>query len=340
MQRDERVAENLNRAMSTLLADDPRVILLGEDIQDPYGGAFKVTRGLSSRFPGRVLNTPISEQGFLGVANGLALCGDRPIVEIMFADFVLLGFDQIVNFAAKAVDMFGRLTPMHLVVRCPFGGGRGYGPTHSQSPQKHFLGVPRLVLAEVSAFHDAVPMLADLMSRGEPCLLFEHKLLYARPMHVEGRVDDIFSFDFLDAERRLAHVYADQPDDDVDCLVIAPGGVAERAVAAARWLLLEREINCQVVVPAQLFPLELAPLLPLVARARLVCVAEEGTTGGSWGEFLAQRLYDSMWESMRGPVRLMSSAASVIPSAVHLEEQVLLRDMALAQAIEEVLADA
>ncbi len=344
MQRAERVAENLNRALSTLLAEDPRVMLLGEDIRDPYGGAFKITRGLSTRFPDRVLNTPISEQGFLGVANGLALCGDKPIVEIMFADFALLGFDQIVNFAAKAVDMFGRYQPMHLVVRCPVGSGRGYGPTHSQSPQKHFLGVPRLMLAEASAFHDGVPLLADLINRGGPCLLFEHKMLYPQPMHVDGVVDDVFSFDFLDAEQRLARVYIgqpdDEPDDEVDCLVIAPGGVADRAIAAARRLLLEHELNCQVVVPAQLFPFNPAPLLPLATGARAVCVVEESTAGGTWGEFLAQRLYERMWGSLRRPVRLVCSGASVIPSATHLEEQVIVGDTAIAHAIQEALTDA
>jgi pyruvate dehydrogenase E1 component beta subunit len=340
MQRAERVAENLNRALCNLLADDPRVMLLGEDIRDPYGGAFKITRGLSTRFPDRVLNTPISEQGFLGVANGLALCGDRPIVEIMFADFALLGFDQIVNFAAKAVDMFGRHLPMHVVVRCPVGGGRGYGPTHSQSPQKHFLGVPRLVLAEASAFHDAVPLLADLIGRGEPCLFFEHKALYAQPMHVDGVVDDVFSFDFLDGGQGLVRVYANQPDDEVDCLVIAPGGVADRAVAAARWLLLERELNCQVVVPTQLFPFDVVPLLSLAAGAQLVCVVEESTSGGTWGELVAQRLYEQMWGSLRRPVRLVASAASVIPSAAHLEEHVIVRDTTIARAIEETLTDA
>ena len=340
MRRTERVAENLNRALATLLADDSRVMVLGEDIRDPYGGAFKVTRGLSTRFPDRVLNTPISEQGFLGVANGLALCGDRPVVEIMFADFALLGFDQIVNFAAKAVDLSGRPVPMHLVVRCPVGGGRGYGPTHSQNPAKHFLGVPRLVLAELSAFHDAVPLLSDLMGRGQPCLLFEHKVLYTRPMHVDGIVDDVFSFDFLDAGSQLARVYAGDPDDELDCLLIAPGGVADRAVAAARWLLLERELSCQVVVPAQLFPFDPTPLQALAGRAQLVCVVEESVAGGTWGEHLAQRFYEQMWGSLRRPVRLVSSAASVIPSAMHLEEQVLVSDTTIAQAIEEALAHA
>src|SRR5689334_22404670 len=103
-----RVADALNAALGALLAEDPGLYLLGEDITDPYGGAFKVTRGLSTRHPDRVLGTPISEAALVGVANGLALAGDRAIVEIMFADFALLAFDQIVNVAAKSTAMFGR----------------------------------------------------------------------------------------------------------------------------------------------------------------------------------------------------------------------------------------
>ena len=145
---------NLNRGLHTVFANDPRVYLLGEDVLDPYGGAFKVTRGLSTRYPDRVLTTPISEGAIVGVGNGLALAGDRAIVEVMFGDFVTLAFDQIVNFAAKSVAMYGRRLPMHLVVRCPVGGNRGYGPTHSQCPQKHFVGVPDLALFEVSPFRE------------------------------------------------------------------------------------------------------------------------------------------------------------------------------------------
>src|SRR5579875_919629 len=161
--RPERVGENLNRPLATALGRDQRVTLMGQDVLDPYGGAFKISRGLSSRYPGSVLGTPISESGMLGMAAGLALCGERPIVEVMFGDFLALGFDPIVNFATKSVEMYGDRLPMHLVVRCPVGGNRGYGPTHSQSLQKHFVGVPGLSLYEMSPFHDNGPLLRDIL---------------------------------------------------------------------------------------------------------------------------------------------------------------------------------
>ncbi len=140
--QEERVSEHLNEALASLMAQHERLHLLGEDLVDPYGGAFKISRGLSSRFPGRVLSTPISESGLIGVANGLALAGCPVIAELMFGDFIGLAFDQLLNFAAKSVTMFGRPVPLRVVVRCPVGGHRGYGPTHSQSPQKHLIGIP------------------------------------------------------------------------------------------------------------------------------------------------------------------------------------------------------
>jgi pyruvate/2-oxoglutarate/acetoin dehydrogenase E1 component len=319
----ERVAENLNRALHAALDRDDRLFVLGEDLLDPYGGAFKVTRGLSTRHPDRVLTTPISEGAIVGVANGLALRGDKAVVEIMFSDFVTLAFDQIVNFAAKSVSMYGRFVPMHLVVRCPTGGGRGYGPTHSQSLQKHFIGVPGLSVHEVSAFHDNEALLARLLSDGRPALLFEDKVLYGQPMYRDGKVDDLFAYDLIDPEAGTARVRLRDDPASCDCVIIAPGGVAGRALAAARSLLIEEEIACQVVVPTQLYPFRAHALQPLLEKARVVCVAEDSSAGGTWGTEVAARLYGQFWGLLDGPVELVSAAAANVPSALHLEREIL-----------------
>ena len=334
MPHAERVAENLNRGLHALFAADPRVFLLGEDVLDPYGGAFKVSRGLSSRYPDRVITTPISEGAIVGAANGLALAGDRAIAEIMFGDFVALAFDQIVNFAAKSVSMYGRRLPMHLLVRCPVGGNRGYGPTHSQSLQKHLVGVPDLALFEVSPFHDNVRLLARLLDRGEPCVLFEDKGLYAERMLTGGRVDELFRFDWLDAGETVARAFVDDPG-AADWVIIAPGGMARRALAAARELLVELELSCQVIVPSQLYPFDPEPLLPALAGAGQVCVVEEGVAGGTWGGEVAHRLYDRLWGRLRRPVLQVHSRDRVIPTAPHLEREVLVQTTTIAHAIRE-----
>lgn len=322
MTRAERVGENLNRALHALFATQDRLFLLGEDIADPYGGAFKITRGLSSAYPDRVLTTPLSENAIVGVAGGLALCGDSVIVEIMFGDFAGLAFDQILNFATKSVTMYGERTPMRLLVRCPVGGGRGYGATHSQSVQKHFIGIPNLALYELSPFHDAADVLAAAFAQEQPCLLFEDKVLYTQRMFRDGKVDDRFSYELL-GDGNWAHAHAPGAS-GARTLVICSGGMAHRALAAAH-PALERGRDVHVLVPARLYPVAVEDLLPLVHGADAVWVVEESTAGGTWGAEVATRLYDVAWPLLRRPVGLIHSADRVIPAAPHLERTVLVQ---------------
>src|SRR5688572_23405600 len=161
----------LNECLHACFRSDPRVVLLGEDIADPYGGAFKVTRGLSSAFAGRVFSTPISEAAIVGVAAGLALSGYRPIVEIMFGDFTTLCFDQIVNHIAKYPAMYNGQASCPVIIRTPMGGHRGYGPTHSQCLEKHFFGVPGLTVLASSPYHDPNALFAHMLA-GSPATLF------------------------------------------------------------------------------------------------------------------------------------------------------------------------
>ncbi|WP_219461803.1 alpha-ketoacid dehydrogenase subunit beta [Nonomuraea rhizosphaerae] len=326
-----RVGENLNQALHGLLGDDPSVYVLGEDLLDPYGGAFKITRGLSARFPGRVLTTPLSEGAIVGAASGLALAGDKAIVEIMFGDFAALAFDQIVNFASKSVSMYGHRVPMPMVIRCPSGGNRGYGPTHSQNLQKHFVGVPGLSLFEMSPFHDNRAVLDRMLASARPCLLFEDKVLYTRGMY---EVDDLFAWELAGD---VAVVRPDLPAAGADYALIAPGGVAHRAVAAMRWLLLEHDLAGTLYVPSQLYPFDVSGLLPALGAAGLVCVAEDGSAGGTWGSHVAAELHTRLWGSLKRPVRLVSSADGVIPTAPHLERDVVLQDTTIRRAVLEAL---
>jgi pyruvate dehydrogenase E1 component beta subunit len=317
----ERVVENLNRAIHAVMRADERVILLGEDLLDPYGGAFKVARGLSTAFPERVISTPISELGIAGVANGLALAGQRPILEFMFGDFIFLAFDQIVNFAAKSVTMYGERVPHHLLVRCPVGGHRGYGATHSQSVQKHFLGVPDLDLFELSPLHDNTEFLPQILARGNPGILFESKILYAQSQLAEGPIDELFAFDYLDEERLLARAFIDEAP---EVIILTPGGTFSTCHHAARQLFLEHEIEVQIVVPFQLYPFPFAALGALLSSIRAIYIVEESTAGGTWGAEVATVLARE-FPALRAPVRLIHSADSIIPSARHLEKEVLVQ---------------
>lgn len=337
MSANERVIENLNRGLHALFAAEPEVYLIGEDVADPYGGAFKASRGLSTSYPDRILGAPISEGAILGVACGLALSGSKPIAEIMFGDFITLAFDQIVNFATKSVAMYGRTLPMNLVVRCPVGGGRSYGPTHSQSLQKHFIGVPHLSLYELSPFHDNGALLARLVNLGAPSILFEPKQLYNQPVYRNGLIDALFTFEQLGPDGEFARVVP-IGFDECSCLLLAPGGMVGRCLAAAKELLVDYELGVQIVVPSRLYPFEVAPIMDLAAGADYIFVAEESSAGGTWGAEIARVLYDALWGKLRHKIHLLSSRDSVIPCASHLERQVLVQAEEIAGAIKaEVL---
>ncbi|MDF3290284.1 alpha-ketoacid dehydrogenase subunit beta [Streptomyces silvisoli] len=321
--RTERVVSDLNRALHGLFDADDDVFLLGEDVADPYGGAFKVSRGLSERHPGRVISTPISEAALVGVAAGLALRGRKLIVEIMFSDFATLCFDQILNFASKSVTMYGKRIPMPIIIRCPSGGNRGYGPTHSQSLQKHFIGIPNLALFELSPFHDNRTVIERMLALGMPCMFFEDKLLYSRRSFGGEPGDSLFDLDFLDDGLNWARISLGVPE--VDHLLITPGGVADRALSAIKSAFVEQETACQLVVPSQLYPIDIASLVPLLRNAGQIWVMEDGPAGGTWGAEVAHLIHAALWESLKGPVRLLHPECEVIPAASHLERHLLLQ---------------
>ena len=171
----ERCVHELNKALHELFERRDDVYLLGEDLLDPYGGAFKVSQGLSTRWPERVITTPISEASLVGLSAGMALRGLRPILEIMFGDFIALGYDQIVNGISKFREMYDDQVQVPLVVRLPMGGGRGYGPTHSQSLEKALLGVPNVTVVAMSEYHNVGGLLSDAVDDDEPVFFIENK---------------------------------------------------------------------------------------------------------------------------------------------------------------------
>jgi pyruvate dehydrogenase E1 component beta subunit len=259
--------------------------------------------------------------GLTGVANGLALAGQRPIVEFMFGDFSFLAFDQIANFAAKSVSMYGSPLPFHLLARIPVGGHRGYGATHSQSLQKHFIGIPGLSLFEISPLHDNCVQLPHLLALGNPAMLFESKTLYGQPQLGAGPLDDLFTCDFLDPEQQWARV---RIDESPAVTLIATGGMFPFCWRAARELFLEWEIEAEIIAPFALYPFDPTCALPTLSPKRPIVVVEESTAGGTWGAEVLATLSRRLGKACP-PINLLHSADSIIPAARHLESQVLVQ---------------
>jgi pyruvate/2-oxoglutarate/acetoin dehydrogenase E1 component len=318
-----RCVQVLNEALHALFAARDDVYLLGEDVLDPYGGAFKVSAGLSDAYPARVLTTPISEASLFGVAAGMALRGQRPILEIMFGDFVALGFDQIVNGIAKFREMYDDQVTVPLVVRTPMGGRRGYGPTHSQSLEKLLLGVPNLVVVAMSECHDLGGLLVNAVEDDRPVFLVENKLMYGRPNRrpEDGHVGELAVRETGTRYPALSFSGTDFGEDSAT--IVTYGGMVPVVLDAVTELILEHELFCEVVALSQLLPMELEPVLESVARTGALVTAEEGTLTGGFGAEIGARAQEAAWGDLRGPVRRVAARDGIVPSARPLEDAML-----------------
>jgi pyruvate/2-oxoglutarate/acetoin dehydrogenase E1 component len=313
----------LNHALTRVFEEREDVYLLGEDILDPYGGAFGISKGLSTRWPDRVLTTPISEGALFGIAAGMALRGYRPILEVMFGDFVTLGLDQVVNGIGKFRQMFNDQVRVPLVVRTPMGGGRGYGPTHSQSLEKMLAGIPGIVVVAANESHDLEALVADAVADDEPVFLIEHKQLYTRPNRrpVGGRCGEWACRET--ADRYPALVFSANEFGRADVTIVTYGGMLPTALAAAAELVLEEELFPEVVALGRLSPPDMTPIFDSVARTGALLTVEEGTLSGGIGAELAARVQADAWDLLRAPIRRVAAPDGIVPAARSLEQNVL-----------------
>jgi 2-oxoisovalerate dehydrogenase E1 component len=314
------ILESLRSGLGSCLAKSPQVVLLGEDILDPYGGAFKVTQGLSTVYPDRIITTPVSEAGIVGVATGMALRGLRPIVEIMFGDFLMLAADQLVNHAAKLRWLSQERVRVPLLVRTPMGGRRGYGPTHSQSLEKHFLGAPGLrVLALNTLAAPAEVVAKAVLEDDDPDLLIEHKLLY--PLDVVGTIGPM-EFEILDDGSRYPAFRLRLAGAPAPVLTLASYGfMAEMALQAVHQLAYDKEIFTELVVFTQLAPFELGVLMDCLEMTRALLAVEEGGLTLGWGAEVAARCAERFPQGL--VIRRVAARQMPIPASAPLEEAVL-----------------
>jgi acetoin:2,6-dichlorophenolindophenol oxidoreductase subunit beta len=331
-------ARALGDTLRHTLETDPRVVVLGEDIVDPYGGAFKVTRGLSTDFPERVRTTPISEAAIAGVSAGLALAGLRPIAEIMFGDFLALCFDQLTNHISKYGAMYDGAAACPVVIRTPSGGGRAYGPTHSQSLEKHFLGIPHLRVVAGSLWHDPVSLFDDFLAGDAPVLHIEHKLLYPLQVATDGETG--VAGIGRDGSRGVPPTVSIRlvPREDCAATVIAYGYQAELARRVLERLAIEEEIFAELLVPAQLSPVDWAPLEGSVAATGSLLTIEESTGGWSWGTEIAAGMGSRLFGRLRRAPAVLASARDVIPSAPDREAEMLVGEQQIEEAVREAAA--
>lgn len=323
--REITYSQALNEALRICLTEDERVVLLGEDI-GCYGGIFQVTKGLQTEFgPDRVVDTPISEAGFVGASVGAALTGMRPVTEIMFIDFTTVCMDMIINQMAKMHYMFGGKGKVPMVLRVNIGAGRGTAAQHSQSFHSIFMHVPGLFVAAPSTPYDAKGLLIEAVKNDNPVIFVEHKRLY----NTRGMVpEESYRIPFGKAEVKRA---------GKDVTVFATHALVLSALEAAEEAAKDG-IDVEVIDPRTLSPLDKATLIASVKKTgRLLVADEDNKTCGVAAEVSAIVAEEAI-EYLKAPILRNCSPDTPVPFSPPLEKAFIFGKDRLLESVRRLMA--
>ncbi|MFB0545392.1 MAG: alpha-ketoacid dehydrogenase subunit beta [Anaerolineae bacterium] len=333
------MVEALREALREEMRRDERVFLIGEDIGIPggFGGAFTVTLGLAEEFGHeRVLDTPVSEKGFIGAAVGAALMGLRPVTDVQYSDFLFCAMDEIVNQAAKMAYMSGGQVKVPMVLRAPVGATTR-GAQHAQSPEGFFIHVPGWKVAVPATAYDGMGLLKTAIRDDSPVLIFEHKLLYGSkgPRAEKGAISA--DSDIPDEEYTIPFGVADVKREGSDVTVVAILLMLHRALAAAEELA-EEGLSVEVIDPRTLVPFDLETVLKSLEKSGRLVIVEEDTKRGGWGAEVAASVAEEGLYLLDAPIKRVAAYDVPIPFAPVMEEFVVPSQSRIAQAIRELVA--
>jgi pyruvate/2-oxoglutarate/acetoin dehydrogenase E1 component len=318
----------VNGCLRFLLRSDPNALLLGEDI-GVYGGAFGVTRGLQEEFGARrVVDTPISEASFVGAAAGMAMCGLRPVVEIMFMDFITLAFDQILNHASKYKFMFAGQYDVPLIIRVPAGAGRAYGPSHSQTLGSIFAHVPGIDVVAPSTPLDIIGLYKTAFKCTRPVIFIENKFLYNETESVD--TDDLKTLIEETASIPFGECRVARSGEHVS--VITWGGGIRIALSVAEALETEG-ISVEIIDIRTFAPLDKEGILASVRKTGRMVVCGEEYPMCSISSEVASAVVCSAPEILKRPVNRVDLAPIPIPSGKEIESYVLPSSLRIKNAI-------
>jgi 2-oxoisovalerate dehydrogenase E1 component len=322
LNRGIRGVEYLNKLLLNLLESNSMIMVLGEDISDPYGGAFKVTQGLSTKFETRIISTPISEASLVGVGIGLSISGNIAIIEIMFGDFITLILDQIINNASKFKYMYDQQVLCPLIIRTPMGGYRGYGPTHSQSLEKLFFSVKGVHVVSYSNLINQYNVWNNMLKLGDPVLYVENKSLYSKPIKriKDNKIDDFYArYSFEHFE--ILELQIENLDILPEVSIFVYGGMVEETLSAAKEFYLETETIVRIIVFTRIYPLDLPQLEYALKTSSKILIVEESFENNGWASYLSFTAKNLV--NYTGIIRFVAARGDVIPNSTELELEVL-----------------
>jgi pyruvate/2-oxoglutarate/acetoin dehydrogenase E1 component len=314
----------LRDALAIELERDEDVVLIGEDIGQ-YGGVFKVTLGLIDRFgPERIVQTPIAEAGFIGAAIGAAMYGKRPVVELMFMDFALVAADQLLNQAAKLRYVSGDQWRVPLTIRTQQGVGSGTAAQHSQCLESFFAHIPGFSVALPATPADAKGLLATAIRSDDPCLVIEHKALYATKGEVPA------------GEHLVPFGQAAIRRSGTDVTIVSYSRTVRTALAAADELAT-RGIEAEVIDLRTVMPIDFDSVEESVGRTGRLVVAHEGHRRVGLGAEIAAEIAERCWDLLEAPIRRVCGLDVPVPYAAPLEERWLPQAADIVKAAERNL---
>lgn len=311
-------------AMAEEMARDERVFLMGEDV-GKHGGAFAASKGLFDEFgPGRVKDTPISESIIVGAGVGAALTGMRPIVEIMYIDFIGMALDAIVNQAAKVKYMFGGHARVPLTIRTAFGAGRGNAAQHSQSLETWLTLIPGLLVVMPATPYDAKGLLKSAIRNDNPVVVIENKLLY-------GESGEVPEEDYLVPIGKAA-----VRREGSDVTVIATSRMLKFAESASDKLAAEG-ISVELIDPRTLKPLDMVSIAASLAKTHKAVVVNEGHTTGGFSNEISSKIMDQCFYDLDAPVIRVAAEDVPIPYNSSLENEVIPAEKDILAGVRRVL---
>ena len=317
------IGEAIREAIAEEMQRDPNVFLIGEDIGIPggFGGAFGVYLGLPEKFGHeRIIDTPISEKAIMGTAVGAALMGMRPIPDLQYSDFIFECMDEIVNQAAKIRYMSGGKLKVPLVLRCPVGTANR-GAQHGQSPESYFIHVPGIKVVCPSDAYVAKGIIKSAIRDDDPVLVFEHKLLYgSKGRESAGGMD--LTAEVPEEEYLFPIGKALKKRNGTSLTIISTHLTLYRCLAAAEELAAEG-IDCEVIDPVSLLPLDTETIYESVNKTKKALIAHEDTFTGGWGAEVAALISQNCFYDLKAPVQRIAAYDVPLPVTPVLEQSVV-----------------
>ncbi len=313
----------LNEGIDFVLKNNKKNILLGEDIKDPYGGAFRITKNLSTKYSNQVFQMPISEPGFVGLATGMAFRGYNSIVEIMFCDFITLITDILINTTSKFAQLSESQMSGKVLIRTPSGGKRGYGPIHSQTLEKIFFGWPEINVYALNRLCCPKKIFQSIFEEESKVkLLIENKIDYTKDL-----------FDDLDIKKKgfnlkninkipLSILKNHEDKSNPDVVFCCYGGVVTEVLDAAYNLMLDHEISSNILVPTKISPIEISLIEEIKKTSfKKIIIVEDGYINCGWGSHLITSFVKNKSKINLSDIEIFGPKNHLIPANFNLEKE-------------------